>query len=128
MFDEVGLEYPPQNYGDMYMLDGAEVEWNWDTFTEVAKRLTIDVNGFNSTEDGFDADQDRSGGLQPAVADSSQLHRLLRSRRCQDLRRRGQGQLHVDDAGQLEGSTALDLRRHVRRAALDGHRPDVRRA
>jgi len=57
MFDEAGLAYPPQKYGDKYVLDGAELDWNWDTVTEVAKRLTIDVNGLNSTEEGFDRAQ-----------------------------------------------------------------------
>ena len=57
MFDEVGLAYPPQVYGEKYVLDGNEVDWNWDTVTEVAKRLTLDVNGLNSTEDGFDRTQ-----------------------------------------------------------------------
>ena len=52
MFDEAGLAYPPQKYGDKYVLDGAEVDWNWDTVTEISKRLTIDVNGLNSTEIG----------------------------------------------------------------------------
>jgi multiple sugar transport system substrate-binding protein len=56
-FDEVGLAYPPQGYGEQYELDGEMVEWNWDTFTEVAKRLTIDVNGLNATEEGFDPNQ-----------------------------------------------------------------------
>jgi len=55
MFDEAGLAYPPQKYGDKYMLDGKEVDWNWDTVTEVAKRLTVDVNGVASNEAGFDA-------------------------------------------------------------------------
>jgi multiple sugar transport system substrate-binding protein len=57
MFDEAGLAYPPKSYGEAYTLDGAEVEWNWDTLAEVAKRLTIDVNGANSTEAGFDPAQ-----------------------------------------------------------------------
>jgi multiple sugar transport system substrate-binding protein len=57
MFDEAGLAYPPQKYGEKYVLDGNEVDWNWDTISEIAKRLTIDVNGLNSTEDGFDASQ-----------------------------------------------------------------------
>jgi multiple sugar transport system substrate-binding protein len=57
MFDEAGLAYPPQKYGEKYVLDGNEVDWNWDTLTEVAKRLTIDVNGLNATEEGFDATQ-----------------------------------------------------------------------
>jgi multiple sugar transport system substrate-binding protein len=56
-FDEVGLAYPPQTYGEQYELDGEMVDWNWDTFTEVAKRLTLDVNGLNPTEEGFDPDQ-----------------------------------------------------------------------
>jgi multiple sugar transport system substrate-binding protein len=33
------------------------VDWNWETFTEVAKRLTVDVNGANATDAGFDATQ-----------------------------------------------------------------------
>jgi len=57
LFDEAGLAYPPQKYGDQYELDGAMVDWNWETVTEVAKRLTIDKNGNNSTEEGFDNTQ-----------------------------------------------------------------------
>ena len=30
MFDEVGLAYPPQVYGEQYELDGEMVDWNWD--------------------------------------------------------------------------------------------------
>jgi multiple sugar transport system substrate-binding protein len=56
-FDEVGLAYPPANYGEQYELDGEMVEWNWDTVAIVAKRLTLDVNGLNSTEEGFDPSQ-----------------------------------------------------------------------
>ena len=55
MFDEAGLNYPPQVYGEKYVMpDGSEVDWNWDTVTEIAKLLTVDVNGLNSTEEGFD--------------------------------------------------------------------------
>ena len=35
-FDEVGLAYPPQVYGEQYELDGEMVDWNWETVTEVA--------------------------------------------------------------------------------------------
>jgi multiple sugar transport system substrate-binding protein len=56
-FDEVGLAYPPSTYGEQYELDGEMVDWNWDTLTIVAKRLTLDVNGLNSTEEGFDPSQ-----------------------------------------------------------------------
>lgn len=65
MFDEVGLAYPPQKYGEQYELDGQMVDWNWDTLTEVAKRLTIDENGNNSTEEGFDATKIVQVGYSP---------------------------------------------------------------
>jgi multiple sugar transport system substrate-binding protein len=64
-FDEVGLAYPPQTYGEQYELDGEMVDWNWETVTEVAKRLTIDVNGLNATEEGFDATQIVQAGYSP---------------------------------------------------------------
>lgn len=64
-FDEAGLEYPPQEYGQPYVLDGQEVEWSWETLTEVAKRLTVDVNGFNATEEGFDRAQIVQVGYSP---------------------------------------------------------------
>jgi multiple sugar transport system substrate-binding protein len=57
MFDEAGLAYPPQKYGEKYKLDGKEVDWNWDTVTKVAKLLTVDKNGKNATEEGFDNTQ-----------------------------------------------------------------------
>ncbi|MCL4871294.1 MAG: extracellular solute-binding protein [Anaerolineae bacterium] len=64
-FDEVGLAYPPQRYGDKYELDGRMVDWNWETFTEVARRLTIDANGYNSTEPEFDRNQIVQVGYSP---------------------------------------------------------------
>jgi multiple sugar transport system substrate-binding protein len=65
MFDEVGLEYPPQVYGEKYVLDGEEVDWNWETVTEVAKRLTIDVNGNTAIDEGFDPEQIVQVGYEP---------------------------------------------------------------
>jgi multiple sugar transport system substrate-binding protein len=56
-FDEMGLEYPPQVYGEKYILDGEAVDWTWETFSEVAKRLTLDRNGFNSMQPEFDQTQ-----------------------------------------------------------------------
>ncbi len=73
MFDEAGLEYPPAAYGEPYTLDGAEVDWNWETLTEVAKRLTVDVNGANATESGFDANSARPGWLRQSMADPCEL-------------------------------------------------------
>lgn len=58
LFDEAGLNYPPAAYGDKYVMpDGAEADWSWETLTEVARLLTVDVNGNNATEDDFDKTQ-----------------------------------------------------------------------
>ena len=65
MFDEVGLAYPPQTYGEKYVLDGQEVDWTWDVVTEIAKRLTIDINGYNATDAEFDRTQIVQVGYHP---------------------------------------------------------------
>jgi multiple sugar transport system substrate-binding protein len=54
LFDEAGLAYPPDAIGGMYELDGQMVPWDTDTMAEVAKRLTVDANGRDATEAGFD--------------------------------------------------------------------------
>ena len=69
MFDEAGLEYPPQVNGDPYVLDGEEVEWNFDTFKEVAKRLTVDVNGNDATSADFDPESIEQYGYDPIFQD-----------------------------------------------------------
>jgi multiple sugar transport system substrate-binding protein len=65
MFDEAGLEYPPAAYGEPYILDGEEVEWNRETLAEVAKRMTVDVNGANATDPDFDPTQITQYGFEP---------------------------------------------------------------
>jgi multiple sugar transport system substrate-binding protein len=55
MFDEAGLNYPPQNYGDKYIMpDGSEVDWTWDTLRDVSRILTVDVNGNDASMAEFD--------------------------------------------------------------------------
>ena len=54
LFDEAGLEYPPAAYGEPYILDGEEVEWNLETLREVGMILTVDANGYDATEAEFD--------------------------------------------------------------------------
>ena len=54
LFDEAGLEYPPQEYGVPYMLDGEEVPWDMNTVREIGMLLTVDANGNDATMDGFD--------------------------------------------------------------------------
>ncbi|KAB8139988.1 extracellular solute-binding protein [Chloroflexia bacterium SDU3-3] len=51
LFDEARLPYPPHKVGEQY--DGKE--WNNDTFTELAKKLTVDKNGNDATSADFDA-------------------------------------------------------------------------
>ncbi len=54
LFDEAGLAYPPTKVGDKYKLDGKDVDWSYDTVTEIAKRLTVDANGNDGTSAKFD--------------------------------------------------------------------------
>ena len=55
LFDEAGLNYPPQAYDESYVMpDGSEVEWNYDTVAEISKMLTVDANGNDATSPDFD--------------------------------------------------------------------------
>ncbi|MFD2880608.1 ABC transporter substrate-binding protein [Paenibacillus rhizoplanae] len=44
IFKEAGVEPPPSNVADA---------WTWDEFVEVAKKLTVDMNGKNSGRPGL---------------------------------------------------------------------------
>lgn len=61
LFDEAGLPYPPQQYGDLY--DGKE--WNMDTLREVAMLLTVDENGNDATSPDFNPDKIVQFGFHP---------------------------------------------------------------
>jgi multiple sugar transport system substrate-binding protein len=55
LFDEAGLKYPPQKVGDKYtMPDGTKVDWNWDTVRNIGMLLSVDKNGKDATQAGFD--------------------------------------------------------------------------
>ena len=55
LFDEAGLPYPPTEHGAPYIDEnGVERDWNIDTLTELAKRLTVDANGNDATSPDFD--------------------------------------------------------------------------
>jgi multiple sugar transport system substrate-binding protein len=69
LFDEAELEYPPHEYGAPYMLDGEEVEWNWDTLREIAMRLTVDVDGNDATSADFDPANIVQYGYEPTFQD-----------------------------------------------------------
>jgi multiple sugar transport system substrate-binding protein len=51
LFDEAGLAYPPTKIGDKY--EGQD--WTWDTLTELAEKLTVDTEGNDATQAGFDS-------------------------------------------------------------------------
>jgi multiple sugar transport system substrate-binding protein len=58
LFQKAGLNFPPAAYGEPYTLpDGTVAEWNWETLAAIARRLTVDAAGKNSTEPGFQKDQ-----------------------------------------------------------------------
>jgi multiple sugar transport system substrate-binding protein len=50
LFDEAGLPYPPQNFGEQYM----GREWNWDTVRDISRLLTVDDRGNDATSPDFD--------------------------------------------------------------------------
>lgn len=55
LFDEAGLPYPPAEYGMLYIDEnGEEQEWNIETLTELAKKLTVDASGNDATAPEFD--------------------------------------------------------------------------
>ncbi len=45
LFDKAGVPYPPSS---------ADKAWTWDQYVDAAKKLTIDKNGKNATQAGFD--------------------------------------------------------------------------
>ena len=79
MFDEADLEYPPHVYGEPYLLDGEEVEWDMDAMWEVAKRLTVDVNGNTPNDADFDPPRSSSTATSPPSRTSARSA-LLRVR------------------------------------------------
>ena len=65
-FEVIGLNPPPQKYGDKYtMPDGSVVDWDYDTVRQLAKLLTVDKNGKDATQDGFDPSQTVQWGFEP---------------------------------------------------------------
>jgi multiple sugar transport system substrate-binding protein len=55
LFDQAGLKYPPQKFGEQYaMPDGSQADWNYDTVAQIAKILTLDADGHNPSSPDFD--------------------------------------------------------------------------
>jgi multiple sugar transport system substrate-binding protein len=69
LFEEAGLNMPPTEWGGKYtMPDGTEVPWDYTSFTTIARMLTIDANGRNSLDDGFDKNAIIQYGFHPTFS------------------------------------------------------------
>jgi len=70
LFDEAGLPYPPQKFGEPYKdKDGKEHEWNMDTLRDLAMQLTLDENGNDATSKDFDPEKITQFGFGTQFAD-----------------------------------------------------------
>jgi multiple sugar transport system substrate-binding protein len=73
MFKEAGLAEPPHDWNAQYtMPDGSTRPWDYDTVREIAKILTVDKNGKDATEEGFDPDNIVQWGFEPQRDDMRQ--------------------------------------------------------
>jgi multiple sugar transport system substrate-binding protein len=73
MFKEAGLKEPPHQWNATYtMPDGSTRPWDYDTVKEIAKILTVDENGKDATEDGFDPTKIVQWGFEPQRDDLRQ--------------------------------------------------------
>ena len=81
LFEEAGLNEPPHQYGEPYVWpDGRETEWNYDTVRELAMLLTVDANGLDATQEGFDPGTDRPIRLRTPARRFPRSRCLLRGR------------------------------------------------
>ena len=109
LFEEAGLEPPPHGYGEQYTLaDGTEVDWNYDTVRELALMLTVDANGLDATQDGFDPDNIVQYGFEPQRDDLRGLGAYFGAGSLVGRRRQ-----HRPDPGRLGGRLEVLLRRDV---------------
>ena len=73
MFKEAGLDEPPHEWNaDYTMPDGSTKPWDYDTIREIAKILTVDENGLDATEAGFDPTKIAQWGFEPQRDDLRQ--------------------------------------------------------
>jgi multiple sugar transport system substrate-binding protein len=66
LFSEIGLQEPPHKYGTQYQMpDGSMVDWNYDTIKKLGMLLTVDKNGKDATQAGFDPAHIVQWGFEP---------------------------------------------------------------
>jgi multiple sugar transport system substrate-binding protein len=74
LFKEAGLAEPPHTFNSTYkMPDGTTVPWDYDTVQKLALMLTVDENGKDATEEGFDPEKIVQWGYEPQRDDIRQL-------------------------------------------------------
>jgi multiple sugar transport system substrate-binding protein len=72
-FKEAGLNEPPHAWGGKYkMPDGSEVPWDYKAAREIGMKLTVDKNGKDATEAGFDPTNIVQWGFEPQRDDLRQ--------------------------------------------------------
>ena len=69
LFDEAGLPTPPTKVGDLY--DGKP--WDLDALRTLAMKLTVDKNGKDATQAGFDPDNIVQWGFESQYMDNYNL-------------------------------------------------------
>jgi multiple sugar transport system substrate-binding protein len=73
LFKEAGLAEPPHAWNSTYtMPDGSKVPWDYDTVRKLALLLTVDKNGKDATEAGFDPENIVQWGFEPQRDDMRQ--------------------------------------------------------
>lgn len=66
LFQEAGLNEPPHKWGDPYVMpDGSKVPWDYATVRKIALLLTVDKNGKDATQPGFDPKKIVQYGFEP---------------------------------------------------------------
>jgi multiple sugar transport system substrate-binding protein len=73
LFDEARLPYPPHKVGEQYQ----GKEWNIDTLTELAKKLTVDSSGNDATASNFDPKNIKQFGFWDGWADARRITALF---------------------------------------------------
>ena len=73
LFKEAGLAEPPHEWNAKYtMPDGSVVPWDYDTVQKLSLLLTVDENGMDATEAGFDPEHVVQWGFEPQRDDLRQ--------------------------------------------------------
>jgi multiple sugar transport system substrate-binding protein len=74
LFEEAGLAEPPHDWNSTYtMPDGTTVPWDYDAARQLGLLLTVDENGLDATQDGFDPEKIVQWGFEPQRDDLRQV-------------------------------------------------------